>query len=42
VGCSVAPGFEFAGFRFVAANAEHEAQIASAPEALRGQLRELL
>ncbi len=42
VGCSVAPGFEFSGFRFVASLAGHEADIAAAPEALRGQLRELL
>lgn len=42
VGCSVAPGFEFAGFRFVASLPGHEADIAAAPEALRAQLLELL
>jgi uncharacterized protein len=42
VGCSVAPGFEFAGLRFVAALPDHEAELAAAPEALRAQLRALL
>lgn len=42
VGCSVAPGFEFAGFRFVASLPGHQAHIAAAPEGLRGQLLELL
>jgi uncharacterized protein len=42
VGCSVAPGFEFAGFRFVASLPQHAAELAAAPEPLRAQLRELL
>jgi uncharacterized protein len=42
VGCSVAPGFEFSGFRFVASLPGAEADLAAAPEALRRQLREFL
>ena len=42
VGCSVAPGFEFAGFHFVAEMPGHEAHVAAAPAQLRAQVRALL
>ncbi len=42
VGCSVAPGFEFTGFRFVSALPGYAAHLAAAPEALQAEMRALL